>query len=307
MSTLTTALPTRPALGVHEVSVRFGERQVLDRATFSVPAGRVVGLLGPNGAGKTTLMRVMFGIVEPDSGSVRMGDRTATEDDRARWGYMPQERGLYLKMRVRDHLVYIGRLRGLDRADAAGRVDELLDQVGLAERGEDKVEQLSGGMQQRVQLAAALVHRPEVLVLDEPFAGLDPVAIEQLSGVIEDQARAGRTVVFSSHQLDLVEDLCETIVLVDAGRVVLDGELSELRARSERRVLRLGVEGAPPGWASELPGTSVVRSDANETLLQLDAGTDALAVLDRARAVGRVHDFGLEQPRLSQLFMEVVQ
>ena len=302
-----TAAHTRPDVRVDEVSVRFGGRQVLDRASFSVPAGRVVGLLGPNGAGKTTLMRVMFGVVEPDSGSVRLGERDATDDDRSRWGYMPQERGLYLKMRVRDHLVYLGRLRGIGRAEAGRRVDELLDQVGLAERAGDKVEQLSGGMQQRVQLAAALVHRPEVLVLDEPFAGLDPVAVEQLSGAIDEQARAGRTVLFSSHQLDLVEDLCETIVLLHEGRVVLDGDLAELRAHSERRVLRLGVEGAPPGWADDLPGTSVVRSDANETLFQLEPGVDPLQVLDLARRAGRVHDFGLELPRLSQLFMEVVQ
>ena len=302
-----TDAPTRPDLRVDEVSVRFGDRQVLDRASFSVPAGRVVGLLGPNGAGKTTLMRVMFGVVEPDSGSVRLADREATDDDRSRWGYMPQERGLYLKMRVRDHLVYLGRLRGLGRAEAGRRVDELLERVGLAARAGDKVEQLSGGMQQRVQLAAAMVHRPDVLVLDEPFAGLDPVAVEQLSGAIDDQARAGRTVLFSSHQLDLVEDLCETIVLIHEGRVVLDGDLAELRARSERRVLRLGVDGAPPGWAGDLPGTSVVRTDANETLLQLEPGVDPLTVLDRAREVGRVHDFGLELPRLSQLFMEVVQ
>ena len=307
MSTTQTAAPARPDLVVDEISVRFGTRQVLDRASCTVSSGHVVGLLGPNGAGKTTLMRVMFGIVEPDSGAVKLDDRPATDHDRSRWGYMPQERGLYLKMRVTDHLEYLGRLRGLERAEARERAEELLDQVGLAERAGDKVEQLSGGMQQRVQLAAALVHRPEVLVLDEPFAGLDPVAVEQLSSVIQDQADQGRTVVFSSHQLDLVEDLCERIVLLHEGRVVLEGDLATLRARSEHRVLRIGIEGAPQGWAERIEGITPVRSDANETLLQLDPGTDALAVLDHARRFGRVQDFGLELPRLSQLFLEVVQ
>ncbi|HUF33256.1 MAG TPA: ATP-binding cassette domain-containing protein [Acidimicrobiales bacterium] len=289
------------------MSVRLGDLQVLDDVSFVVPAGRVVGLLGPNGAGKTTVMRVLFGIVPADTGEVRWGEEPADQRMRARWGYMPQERGLYMKMRVRDLLVYFGRIRGLGRGAAGERADELIRWVGLEERAGDKVERLSGGMQQRVQLAATLVHDPPVLVLDEPFTGLDPVAVEQMSEVIAGQAASGRTVVFSSHQLDLVEDLCESIVLMDGGRVVLEGDLGALKAASGRRVLRIGIDRAPAAWAERLDGVSVAHTDANETLLELEPGTDPLAILDRVRGLGEVRDFGLELPRLGQLFREAVQ
>src|SRR5690606_5601799 len=222
-------------------------------------------------------MRVLFGIVAPDHGDVRWRGRPAGDADRARWGYMPQERGLYMKMSARDHLVYLGRLRGVPRDDLDARIEDLLERVDLADRADDRIERLSGGMQQRVQLAAALVHRPDVLVLDEPFAGLDPVAVEQLAVIIAEQASAGRTVLFSSHQLDLVEDVCDTIVLVNEGRVVLDGELAELKAASEQRTLRIGVQGTDPSWVDRLDGTGVVHRDANEVVLRLDPDTDPLA------------------------------
>jgi ABC-2 type transport system ATP-binding protein len=288
------------------VSVRFGDRQVLDGISFTVPPGEVVGLLGPNGAGKTTTMRTMFDIVTPDAGVIRWGGREAAPAERRRWGYMPQERGLHVKMTVRDHLVYFARLRGADRSSAQQRAGEAIELVGLADRADDKIEQLSGGMAQRVQLAAALVHDPDVLVLDEPFSGLDPSAVEQLSGVIVDQAKGGRTVVFSSHQLDLVEDLCERIVLVSDGRVVLDGELAALKAASPRRMLRIGIQATDPAWASDIEGAELSSSTAGETLLQLDPEVDPLRVLDQVRAHGTVHDFGLELPRLSELFREAV-
>jgi ABC-2 type transport system ATP-binding protein len=286
--------------------VRFGGRQVLDQITFEVPTGEVVGLLGPNGAGKTTTMRTMFDIVSPDAGAVCWGGRPVGDRERSRWGYMPQERGLHVKMTVRDHLVYFARLRGASRADGARQADAALALVDLEARADDKIEQLSGGMAQRVQLAAALVHDPDVLVLDEPFSGLDPGAVEQLSAVIVDQAKGGRTVVFSSHQLDLVEDLCERIVLVSDGRVVLDGELAAIKAASERRTLRIGIDAADATWPDRIAGATPVQVGADEVLLQLDAGVDALAVLDEVRTHGRVHDFGLELPRLSQLFREAV-
>jgi ABC-2 type transport system ATP-binding protein len=293
-------------LEMNHVSVRLGDRQVLDDVSFQVPPGRVVGLLGPNGAGKTTSMRVLLGVITPDQGSVEWNGSAATPAARQRWGYMPQDRGLYVKMQAREHIVYLGRLKGLSKADAADRADMLLDAVRLADRADDKIEQLSGGMQQRVQLAAALVHDPEVLILDEPFSGLDPSAVDELTGVIRQHAASGRTVVFSSHQLDLVEDICESIVLVNEGEVVLDGELRTLKTESEDRVLRLAVDTTDESWAERVEGVRVVARDANETLLLLDPGTDPLVVLDHARRVGTVHDFGLELPRLSQLFREAV-
>ncbi|MFP4512570.1 MAG: ABC transporter ATP-binding protein [Acidimicrobiales bacterium] len=288
------------------VSVRLGGRQVLDDVSFAVPPGRVVGLLGPNGAGKTTSMRVMLGVIAPDEGHVSWNGQEATAAGRDRWGYMTQERGLYVKMRARDQLIYMGRLKGLSKADAASRTDELLAALNLSDRADDKIERLSGGMQQRIQLAASLVHDPDVLVLDEPFSGLDPTAVDELTEVIRKQASGGRTVVFSSHQLDLVEDICESIILINEGAVVLDGELRALKEQSDDRILRLSLDPVDPGWAQRVDGATVVSQDASETLLKLDPGTDPLRVLDQARAAGTVHDFGLELPRLSQLFREAV-
>lgn len=291
---------------MNSVSVRLGDRQVLDQVGFAAPSGRVVGLLGPNGAGKTTSMRILLGILDPDSGSVRWNGQPVTTKDRERWGYMPQERGLYIKMRAKDQLVYLARLRGLSKADASDRADQLLAQLSLGDRADDKIESLSGGMQQRVQLAAAVIHDPDVLILDEPFAGLDPTAVDELTEVIHHQTDAGRTVIFSSHQLDLVEDICEAIILINDGNVVLDGELNQLKAASGERLLRVAVSEAAPNWPETLTGATVAASDANETLLRLDPGVAPLDVLDQVRAAGELTDFGLELPRLSQLFRQAV-
>ena len=294
-------------LEMRGVSVRLGERQVLDDVSLAIPPGRIVGLLGPNGAGKTTSMRVMLGVIDPDRGEVVWNGTPLGRSSRERWGYMSQERGLYTKMRVGDHLVYMGRLKGLSKSEATARAGELLAALSLSDRVGDKIETLSGGMQQRVQLAAAMIHDPDVLVLDEPFAGLDPSAVDELSDVVHEQVSGGRTVVFSSHQLDLVEDMCESIILIHEGRVVLDGELQALKSASGDRILRVSLDGvSDPGWATRIRGAALVSQDASETLLRLDPEVEPLAVLDQVREIGRVHDFGLELPRLSQLFREAV-
>jgi ABC-2 type transport system ATP-binding protein len=220
---------------------------VLDAVDLDVPAGRVVGLLGPNGAGKTTLMRILFGVLAPDTGTLEWHDRPVTDADRRGWGYMPQERGLYRDMRVLDLLVWIARLHGLDREEGRQRARALLEQLDLGERERDKISALSGGMAQRVQLAAAMVHGPDLLVLDEPFAGLDPVAVRFLSDVITAHTRDGGNLLFSSHQLDLVEDLCETITLLHHGRIVLHGDLRVLKAESPNRWLRVDTT-VEPSW-----------------------------------------------------------
>ena len=283
------------------VSQRFGDRVVLEDIDLDVPPGRVIGLLGPNGAGKTTLMRILFGVLQPDAGTVTWRDRAATDDDRRSWGYMPQERGLYRDMRVLDLLTWIARLHGLDKATGEARASDLLERLGLGDRGKDKIQDLSGGMAQRVQLAAAMVHEPEVLVLDEPFAGLDPAAVQFLSEVILTHVRAGRNLLFSSHQLDLVEDLCETITLINHGHVVLHGDLRELKASSPERYLRVSV----PVEAAWVDGhhAEIVTTDASGTRMRLEPGTDAGAVLDAVRARAAVPDFGVESPSLSELFL----
>jgi ABC-2 type transport system ATP-binding protein len=284
------------------ITQRYGERVVVDHVDLDVPAGEVVGLLGPNGAGKTTLMRILFGVLTPDEGTVEWNGRPAGDLDRRSWGYMPQERGLYREMRSLDLLVWIARLHGLDRDTAVRRAGRLLEQLGLAERASDKISQLSGGMAQRVQLAAAMVHGPELLVLDEPFAGLDPVAVQFLSSVVLEHTRAGGNLLFSSHQLDLVEDLCETITLLDHGQVVLRGELQQLKAQSANRWLRVDVA-VERAWIDDTDAT-VGTVDASGTRLRLLPGADPGAVLDAVRAHVRVHDFAVEAPTLSELFLD---
>jgi len=208
---------------------RYGDRVALDDVSFSVAPGQMFGFVGPNGAGKTTTMRIIMGVLAPDSGEVRFN---GAAPDRHRFGYMPEERGLYPKMRVRRQLAYFASLHGRDPANA----DKWIERLGLSERAGDRVEELSLGNQQRVQLAAALVHEPELLVLDEPFSGLDPVGVDVLSGVLADYAATGVPVVFSSHQLELVERLCEAVAIISDGRLVASGTVDELRGPGQKVV-----------------------------------------------------------------------
>jgi len=286
---------------------RFGERVALDGLTVAIPAGEVVGLLGPNGSGKTTAMRIVFGVIDPDAGEVRYRGEPLGTAQRRRFGYMPEERGLYPDMRVRDQLVYFARLAGLSRARARARSDALMERLGVADRAGEPVERLSLGNQQRVQLAAALVHEPEALVLDEPFSGLDPIAVADLSEILQEAARDGCLVLFSSHQLNLVEGLCESVAIIEGGRLVTSGRVADLKAASGRRQLRVSVEGVDGEWARALPGVRVSRVDADGLRLALAPEADPLKVLDAARAAGPVRDFGLEQPSLSELFLEAVE
>jgi ABC-2 type transport system ATP-binding protein len=289
------------SLTAHGISHHFGQRMVLDQVDLEVPAGKVIGLLGPNGAGKTTLMRIIFGVLQPDAGSLEWRGRPVTDADRPGWGYMPQERGLYRDMRVLDLLVWIARLHGLDRATGIQRARELLGKLDLGERETDKISSLSGGMAQRIQLAAAMVHGPELLVLDEPFSGLDPVAVRFLSQVIIEHTRAGGNLLFSSHQLDLVEDLCESITLLHDGRVVLHGDVRRLKAESPNRWLRVNAP-VEKSWLDG--GAELTSSDASGSRLRLEPNADPGAVLDAIRRHVAVDDFGVEAPSLSELFLE---
>jgi ABC-2 type transport system ATP-binding protein len=290
-------------LEIHNVAHSFGDSTALDGVSFDVAPGVITGLLGPNGAGKTTLLRIMLGVLSPDRGEVRYDGRRVSETDRRRWGYMPQERGLYPGMPAGDQVTHFGRLHGLSRRDATSKAHALLAELDLEDRWNDRADKLSGGMQQRLQLATSLVHDPSVIVLDEPFAGLDPLAVESLSETLRLRARGGRTVLFSSHQLDLVQDLCQDIAMVDHGRTVLLGAVSTLRASSDRRQLRLHVMAPNRDWLLAYPDVTVVTDEADDLRLALPPGIDPLDVLDAARAAGKVVDFGLDLPTLSQLFL----
>jgi ABC-2 type transport system ATP-binding protein len=294
-------------LEIRDVAHSFGDVVALDGVSFAVMSGVITGLLGPNGAGKTTLLRIMLGVLSPDRGTVRYDGSPVGEEDRRRWGYMPQERGLYPGMPAGAQVVHFGRLHGLSRDDATSRARLLLEELGLEERWDDRTDKLSGGMQQRLQLATALVHDPAVIILDEPFAGLDPVAVVSLSETLRQRAGIGCTVLFSSHQLDLVQDLCEDIAMVDRGRTVLQGSVASLRASSGRRQLRLHVQAPNRDWLLAYPGVTVVGDEADDLRLEVPADIDPLDVLDAARAAGRVDDFGLDLPKLSELFLAAAE
>ncbi len=288
------------------LSRQFGSVTALDKLSFCVPSGQVVGFLGPNGAGKTTTMRAIFGLTDLDAGSVQWNGVPVGPSERRRFGYMPEERGLYPNMLVAEEVEYLGRLHGMERSTATAATQRWLERLDVADRATSKVEALSHGNQQRVQLAAALVHDPEVLVLDEPLAGLDPTGIEVIGNVLVEQAHSGRCVLFSSHQLDLVEDLCESVAIIDHGRLVTSGAVDELATRGARR-LTVRVEGDRQGtWARAIPGVAVSEVDGGEVRLVLDDSTNSDLVLDAARAAGRVTQFAFERLRLSEVFRESV-
>ena len=294
-------------LSLQKVSKRFGSVQALADLSFSVEPGRMLGFLGPNGAGKTTAMRAVFGLVQLDSGEVLWRGRPVRLEERLRFGYMPEERGLYPRMTVRGQLEYFGRLHGLDADVARLAAHEWLERLGLADRAEAKVEQLSHGNQQRVQLAVALLHGPELLVLDEPFAGLDPIAVRTLAEVLRGEAARGAAVVFSSHQLELVEDICEEIVIVDHGRLVATGAVDELRRGSRRRRIGLELEGAPTGWLPTLAGVELVERANGHLRLLADRDVDPEQVLAEAQGVARVIAFSYGPPSLAELFLELIE
>jgi|KBSSwiS6_1023812.scaffolds.fasta_scaffold16009_2 ABC-2 type transport system ATP-binding protein len=293
-------------LEVDGLTKRYGTKLALSDLSFSVRPGEVYGFVGANGAGKTTAMRIMLGVLAADSGVVRWQGKPVTFETRRRFGYMPEERGLYPKMRVTEHLVYLARLHGLDLGTATRSADALTERLGVAERRTDAIEKLSLGNQQRVQLAAALVHDPEVLVLDEPFSGLDPVGVDALAGVLLERARRGVPVVFSSHQLDLVERLCDSVGIINAGRMVATGTVEDLRAQEGRRQLLVIVRDAPAGWAAVIPGVTVVSERRGELVLELADGVDDQEVLAAAARAGRVEHFSWRQPTLTELFREAV-
>jgi ABC-2 type transport system ATP-binding protein len=284
---------------------RYGDVVALDDLSFTVREGQMFGFVGPNGAGKTTTMRIVLGVLEPDQGEVRWRGRPVDAETRRRFGYMPEERGLYPKMRVRDQLEYFARLHGLSTEDAASAAGYWIERLGVADRAGDRVEQLSLGNQQRVQLAAALVHNPEVLVLDEPFSGLDPVGVDVLAEVLADRAADGIPVIFSSHQLELVERLCEAVAIINRGRLVAAGPVEELRASGGERRYQVEVADAATDWADGLDGVAVLEKHNGRVVLAVDG--DEQRVLDAARAAGRVTLFSAVQPSLTQLFRQVVQ
>ena len=293
-------------LEIDHVSKRYGDLVALENVSFEVHAGELFGFVGRNGAGKTTTMRIILGVLNAVAGAVRWGGVPLDFAARRRIGYMPEERGLYPKMGLLDQLTYLGGLHGLSDAAARQAAQGWLERFGLADRGDAELQALSHGNQQRMQLAAALVFTPEVLVLDEPFAGLDPVALDVMTGVLRERANAGVAVIFSSHELDLVERICDRVGIIERGRMVACGTVAELRAGGQERRW-LDVPGAAPDWNADVPGVRLVDVDGPRRLFELDPGVDDQALLQAALATGPVREFERVEPSLGEIFRTVIE
>jgi len=286
---------------------QYGSVTALDGLTFGVPAGQVFGFLGPNGAGKTTTMRAVFGVTALDAGEIRWRGRPADAAARRTFGYMPEERGLYPAMELLDQVDYFARLHGMDGPTATRAARHWIDRLGLSGRERSRIDALSHGNQQRAQLAVALVHDPQLLVLDEPFSGLDPGGIDDMSAILAERAAAGVTVLFSSHQLDLVEGLCEAVAIIHHGRLVVTGAVADLR-RGDRPLLAVRVtDDRAAGWSAAV-GPSVgtvdaVRADGTAEI-SLTSTADSQVVLDLARAAGPLEHFAFEDRPLSEVFRQ---
>lgn len=290
-------------LAIDGLSKRFDSVVALDGCSWRVERGQMLGLLGPNGAGKTTAMRAVFGLVRPDAGSVTWNGAPIDRRVRRRFGYMPEERGLYPKLTVRWQLAYLGRLHGMDRRSAHHAVDRWLEEFDLLDRAEARLRELSHGNQQRVQLIAAVLHDPELVVLDEPFAGLDPIGAAAMAETLVRLTARGTAVVFSSHQLDVVEDLCRDVVILHRGRVALEGRVRELRAGSSVRYL--DVMGPRPGWAESLDSGEVVERDDGHLRVRFTEPIDVSAVAS-SMAGEEITQLIIEPPPLSEVFRQAV-
>ena len=281
-------------LEVSHLTRTYGELRAVDDVSFEVPAGQMIGFVGGNGAGKTTTMRMIMGLLAPNAGAVRWHDRPITRLDRARFGYMPEERGLYAKQPILDQLIYLAQLKGMKHTDAHAEAIALLERFGLAERVKDKLEKLSLGNQQRVQITAAVMADPIGLILDEPFSGLDPKATDQMAGLLAERAARGVPVLFSSHQLDLIDRLCDGLVILSEGRVVAAGTKDELEARGAVRH-RLVLTG-DAGWVRDLRGLRVDDVDGGTALLEVLVPGAEDELLAEALRRGRVLEFARLRP-----------
>jgi len=295
---------TDPAVALHEVSKRFVHVVAVDRLSVNVQCGAVYGILGPNGAGKTTTIRMLVGILRPDSGTLRVLDCDDPTRIKARLGYLPEEKGLYKKMRVLDLVVYFGRLKGMARADAYRQGRRLLDEFELGDWHDQKCESLSKGMGQKVQIVATLIHDPELIVLDEPFSGLDPVNVELVRNIVLAQRQRNRTVLLSTHVMEQAEQICDGLILINHGRKLLDGSLQDIR-RTAQRTISLDYDG-DGACLQNLSGVVRVNDAGRHAELSLHESGDAQAIL--ASLVNRltIRRFDTHEASLHEIFVRTV-
>jgi ABC-2 type transport system ATP-binding protein len=296
------------ALVVDSLCKRFGAVQALDGLSFVVQPGQVFGFLGANGAGKTTTMRIVLDIIHADTGSATWADAPTAAAPKSTWGYLPEERGLYPRMKVLDQLVFIGVLHGLDRAEAARRARAWLARFRVPHYAERRAEELSKGNEQKIQFIAAILHDPDVLLMDEPFTGLDPVNVALLKEAFTEFRDRGRSIVFSTHQMEMVEELCDAIAIIDKGRVAVAGSTADVKRQTGRLVVRLGVAGDPDlDWLDGLPNATVGRAGLDYHEVQVRDGLDPEWILQEALARHeRVTRFEIAQPSIEDIFIEHV-
>ncbi len=293
------------SLVCHQVTKDFDETRAVDGLDFKVPAGSIFGLLGPNGSGKTTTIRMALGIFLPDSGSVDLLGSADPLAVRHRVGYLPEERGLYAKMKVQEQLAFLGSIRGLDRKEAWKRAGDWLDRLGLSDRKKGQTNELSKGMQQKVQFASAVIHDPELMVLDEPFTGLDPINTRLLKDLILEQSHKGATVILSTHQMEQVEAMCESICLMDHGRSVLQGALAQIKAGYGKSTIALKYSGEPRSLEG-LTGVHKVNDWGRGARLQMTVDGDSQQILRELLDRVEVHSFQVAEPHIEEIFLEKV-
>lgn len=293
------------ALVLDQVTKRFGPLVAVNGISLAIPHGHIYGFLGPNGAGKTTTLRMIMSILYPDAGSISILGQPNSEAIKDRLGYLPEEKGLYKKMKAGELLAYFGRLKGLSAATARSRATDLLRRFGLGDWIDKNCETLSKGMGQKVQILATLIHDPELVILDEPFSGLDPVNVEMVREVILDIKRQGRTVIFSTHVMEQAEQICDAILLINRGVKVLDGSLAEVKRSGEHGVL-IDYEGDGSVLRS-LPGVRRINDAGKRAEIFLEDGIDPQVVLERLVGRVRIRRFDIREPSLHEIFIRSVK
>lgn len=293
------------AIELREIRKSFGSVRAVDGLSLAVPQGAVYGFLGPNGAGKTTTLRMIMDIIRPDGGEIRLFNELSSCSVRSRVGYMPEERGLYRKMTAAAVLRYFGSLKGLSAAQLAQRVPAWLERIDLTGYANKKVEELSRGMHQKLQFAATVINDPELVILDEPFSGLDPVNQDLLREIITEMRRQGRTVLFSTHGMHEAEQLCDFIVLINQGKVVVDGTLDQIRSRHESHTISIEIEG-DGAFVGTLPQVATARPDGRRLDVTLREGADPQELLRILVERSRVRAFEIKHPSLHEIFVRLV-